>query len=75
MYRYTFNLLKRMNRFNKEYVKEYKDDCTICMTTNYCDVWVKLDCNHTFHECCIDKAYDYNKKCPLCRENIERTNH
>lgn len=32
----------------------------------------KLRCNHVFHPECIYKWLDINKRCPMCREEIDR---
>jgi hypothetical protein len=31
----------------------------------------KLKCNHIFHIQCIDKWLSYNKKCPLCKNDMD----
>lgn len=33
-----------------------------------------LRCNHVFHVVCIDRWLVYNKKCPVCRLDLDKTN-
>lgn len=71
MFRFTFNLMKKENeKYNKTFIKNHNDECSICLTNNSCNTWVKLDCKHVFHLCCMDKVYEYKKECPLCRQKL-----
>ncbi|KAF1770245.1 hypothetical protein GCK72_002063 [Caenorhabditis remanei] len=53
--------------------EEEDDTCTVCLS-NFEDGESirKLPCNHVFHPECIYKWLDINKKCPMCREDIDR---
>jgi|TARA_Y100000389_G_scaffold202413_1_gene247610 hypothetical protein len=45
--------------------------CTICLDEykiNQCKRI--LSCNHTFHKKCIDKWFNKNSECPVCRKNV-----
>ncbi|CAI5438016.1 unnamed protein product [Caenorhabditis angaria] len=49
------------------------DRCTVCL----CDFEGgkevrKLQCDHIFHPDCIDKWLFYNKKCPVCRMEVDK---
>lgn len=56
----------------KENDEEEEDVCTVCLS-NYepGESLRKLPCNHVFHPDCIYKWLDINKKCPMCREDID----
>lgn len=28
-------------------------------------------CEHVFHKCCINKLLEYDRRCPMCRNNIK----
>jgi hypothetical protein len=58
----TVSLIKKENE---------KDKCAICCE-NYKEnkITRKLDCTHTFHMQCIDKWFENNNSCPLCRKYI-----
>ena len=54
---------------------EKKEECTICYN-NLVDPGKKVKtllCKHKFHEKCIDKWFEENKRnetCPMCREKF-----
>jgi hypothetical protein len=45
------------------------EECSICLE-KFKEPVVKTDCEHFFHKECIDKAFEVNKNCPLCRMNL-----
>jgi hypothetical protein len=51
---------------NKESTQQH--ECCICLepTPYYCTT----NCGHVYHTGCLKKSLEYNKNCPLCRENI-----
>lgn len=53
---------------------EYDDVCSICKEEfKDFDVLRKTkNCNHVFHLVCLDSWLTINKKCPLCRTNINK---
>lgn len=62
----------------KIYHKEHKfklstqfpdEECSICLD-KFKDPVVKTDCEHFFHKECIEKSFEVNKNCPLCRMNL-----
>lgn len=59
--------------YGKKEGDEDDDTCTVCLS-NYeeGESIRKLPCNHVFHPDCIYKWLDINKKCPMCREDIDR---
>jgi hypothetical protein len=47
----------------------YNTICSICLdyiTNDY----KKTNCNHIFHNQCLDKWFEHNNTCPLCRQCI-----
>ena len=45
--------------------------CIICIEDfKENDIIRELSCDHFFHQKCIDKWFESNKKCPLCRNEI-----
>jgi hypothetical protein len=53
---------------NIKEMKEEVEKCTICFgRMRKKRKIIKLDCNHKFHQKCIDKWLSMNPKCPLCR--------
>ncbi|XP_067933270.1 E3 ubiquitin-protein ligase ARK2C-like [Watersipora subatra] len=50
------------------------DKCTICISEYKTGEHVRrLPCLHLFHRDCIDRWLNSNKRCPMCRANIEAT--
>ena len=46
--------------------------CTICLSSIQNDEIIrKLSCQHVYHQKCIDHWLENNKKCPLCRFEID----
>ena len=46
--------------------------CTICLSTfQNNEIIRKLSCQHFYHQKCIDRWLENNKKCPLCRFEID----
>jgi len=45
------------------------EECSICLDTNE-KVWIKIKCNHTYHEECFTEWSKINKSCPICREQL-----
>lgn len=58
--KYRFKLI---TSFSKE------EECSICLE-NFVEPLVKTECKHLFHKECIERAYEQNKNCPLCRMNL-----
>uniref|UniRef100_A0A8R1DE62 RING-type domain-containing protein n=1 Tax=Caenorhabditis japonica TaxID=281687 RepID=A0A8R1DE62_CAEJA len=53
--------------------EEEEETCTVCLCGYEDGENVrKLPCKHFFHPNCIDKWLDINKRCPMCREEIDR---
>ena len=42
-------------------------ECCICLDNNKKDLII-LKCNHIYHKDCIDKWFDKENSCPLCRK-------
>ncbi|OZC08936.1 zinc finger, C3HC4 type [Onchocerca flexuosa] len=75
--------VEQINRFSTtyKYVKENdipeneQERCTVCLNDFETDEEVRaLRCNHVFHVVCIDRWLVYNKKCPVCRLDLDKTN-
>ncbi|XP_067941335.1 E3 ubiquitin-protein ligase arkadia-A-like isoform X2 [Watersipora subatra] len=50
------------------------DKCTICISEYETDENVRrLPCLHLFHRDCVDQWLNSNKRCPMCRVDIEAT--
>ncbi|CAL1285619.1 unnamed protein product [Larinioides sclopetarius] len=50
-----------------EQAKEKVTKCCVCLDTTRYRKMKSLHCSHSFHEKCINKWMETNKKCPLCR--------
>ncbi|CAJ0949157.1 unnamed protein product, partial [Mesorhabditis belari] len=62
------------NEFVKdvEVPENEKERCTVCLMEFETGEGVrKLRCTHLFHVDCIDKWLVYNKKCPVCRVEVD----
>ena len=47
--------------------------CTVCLCDfDSGDEVRALNCSHKFHVECIDQWLSINKKCPLCREDVDK---
>jgi hypothetical protein len=48
--------------------------CAVCQElyneTSTDTTWRKLNCNHYFHRPCIDRWFERNVVCPVCRHDI-----
>lgn len=50
----------------------HQEKCTICLSEFETGEDVRrLPCMHLFHSDCVDKWLKTNKKCPICRVDIE----
>lgn len=74
----NFNKIKNKDNKNKDNNKKEIDTsnaiaddyCTICYEDLNDDLFYEKNCRHLFHQDCIDKWLEFNKKCPLCRTPI-----
>lgn len=60
---------------NIEIIKEKEIICCICLekinNNNINSITILQNCNHKFHQKCINKWLGYRKyTCPYCRNNI-----
>ena len=67
------NSFRRIN--NNSQLEVYRglnrEQCTICYSNiKYGDVVRKLNCNHLFHQGCVDTWLEERSTCPLCRYNF-----
>lgn len=50
-----------------------QERCTVCLSEFETGNEVRiLNCSHTFHIECIDRWLVYNKKCPVCRIDMDK---
>ena len=64
----NFKLKNKENFCKLKKSKENENDCPICLQSLCCKKnKTKLSCNHTFHSKCIDKWFEKDNRCPLCR--------
>ena len=73
---FQFILLFSTKIYHKEQEYKFKlttefpdEECSICLE-KFKEPVVKTYCKHFFHKECIDKAFEVNKNCPLCRMNL-----
>ena len=68
---YIKNLKKNKNKkIEKKNKKVCHVDCCICMESIVVDECKKTECNHMFHEGCINRWLENASSCPLCRAQI-----
>ena len=65
-----------LSSFPNVQVKQESDDegdkCTICLSEFEDSEDVRrLPCMHLFHTACVDQWLSSNKRCPICRVDIE----
>ncbi|VDN05700.1 unnamed protein product [Thelazia callipaeda] len=62
--------------FKESNVPENEQErCTVCLNNFEMNEEVRaLRCSHVFHVVCIDRWLVYNKKCPVCRLEMDKTN-
>lgn len=70
---HKFSRIPRIkNAGEPEEEEEEVDKCTICLCEFEHDEDVRrLPCFHLFHVLCVDKWLSQNKRCPICRVDIE----
>lgn len=73
---FQFILLVYTKIYNKEQHHKFKiitqfpdEECSICLE-KFKEPVIQTDCKHFFHKECIDKAFEINKNCPLCRMDL-----
>ena len=55
--------------------EEEADKCTICLSEFEAEEDVRrLPCMHLFHVECVDQWLGQNKRCPICRSEINSEN-
>ena len=64
----VYNTIKDKYRF-KQVSQFPEEECSICLE-KFVEPVVKTECKHLFHKECIERAYEQNKNCPLCRMNL-----
>ena len=47
-------------------------ECTICLLDYNDETKTKTECNHFFHQECLDKWLETNNSCPLCRTELKK---
>ncbi|KAH7723884.1 ring finger-H2 protein [Aphelenchoides avenae] len=53
--------------------EQERERCTVCLTDfETGDELRTLSCSHLFHVDCIDRWLQYNKKCPVCRVDMDK---
>uniref|UniRef100_A0A1I7TBV2 RING-type E3 ubiquitin transferase n=1 Tax=Caenorhabditis tropicalis TaxID=1561998 RepID=A0A1I7TBV2_9PELO len=56
--------------------KDEEDMCTVCLSEfEDGEDTRKLLCDHLFHPQCISKWLEINKKCPMCRKDIDSNDY
>jgi hypothetical protein len=46
-------------------------ECTICLLTYTDETKKATECNHIFHQECLDRWLQENNSCPLCRHVLQ----
>ena len=61
--------LKLVNKWNKQEVKKYKHECSICLEVSNKKNQYKLNCGHIFDVGCLKKWFKAKgqNECPLCK--------
>lgn len=68
---HTYKTIKRCAEEDDNHLEK----CTICLSEFEEGEDVRrLPCMHLFHIECVDQWLSTNKKCPICRVDIEATN-
>ena len=49
-----------------------QSECTICLLDYNEETKTKTECNHIFHQECLDKWLQTNYTCPLCRTELKK---
>lgn len=50
-----------------------RERCTVCLMDFETGEDIRtLNCSHMFHIDCIDRWLNYNKKCPICRVDMDK---
>ena len=63
--------LERLNKNSKLKLNSNKSFCSICQDNIISfSICREMTCGHIFHQECIDKWLEKNKKCPICRFEI-----
>lgn len=53
--------------------EQERERCTVCLSDfETGDELRALNCAHLFHTECIDRWLQYNKKCPVCRVDMDK---
>ena len=60
---------KALKTSNVKKIKESDTECCICLE-NGSNKFLKLDCEHLFHDMCIKRWIEEHNSCPICREDI-----
>ncbi|CAD8185966.1 unnamed protein product [Paramecium octaurelia] len=66
------NIMIKKLRTQQFIIKDEKVECSICLKLvieNEIASQIR-ECKHTFHQLCLQKWYNINNKCPLCRQQI-----
>lgn len=69
---HKYKKVKRINDEEDEDEDNHMEKCTICLSEFEDGEDVRrLPCMHLFHIVCVDQWLGMNKKCPICRVDIE----
>lgn len=69
---HKYKKVKRINDDDDENEDNHMEKCTICLSEFEDGEDVRrLPCMHLFHIVCVDQWLGMNKKCPICRVDIE----
>merc|ERR1712066_368290 len=73
---HKFKHIQREKSENEDDSNDVVDKCTICLCEFEEDEDVRrLPCMHLFHVACVDQWLGLNKRCPICRVDIEAQLH